>query len=215
MRPALSLDGAWKFLPDLAAEGEAQKLWMPAAHELPWRDTVVPSVFEAGCPEIKYYTGMGWYRRVLRLPAEWTGRRIVLRFEAVNYRAKVWLNERLLGESRDGFLPFEFEIGRSALFDEDNHLTVAVDNRHHEGDVPGMHTGWRGFGGILRSVSVYATAPLYDRSALYRAHCGERRAAGWRPAAISEGPHPQCGHLHRRSGGQAGRQGLRGQARLA
>jgi len=48
----------------------------------------VPSVFEAACPEIKYYTGMGWYRRAFRLPVEWRGRRIVLHFEAVNYRAK-------------------------------------------------------------------------------------------------------------------------------
>lgn len=161
LRPGLSLDGPWKFLPDLAAEGEARQLWKPAAGDLPWRDVVVPSVFEAGSPETKYYTGVGWYRRAFRLPAAWSGRRVVLRFEAVNYRAKVWLNERLLGESRDGFLPFEFEIGGAARFDGDNLLTVEADNRHHEGDVPGMHTGWRGFGGILRPVSVYTTPALY------------------------------------------------------
>jgi hypothetical protein len=160
-RPALSLDGAWRFLPDLADEGQARQAWKPAPNESPWRDVVVPSVFEAGAPEIKYYTGVGWYRRAFRLPADWSGRRIVLHFEAVNYRAKVWLNERFLGESHDGFLPFEFEIGPFARFDGDNLLTLAVDNRHHEGDLPGMHTGWRGFGGILRSVSVYASAPLY------------------------------------------------------
>jgi hypothetical protein len=44
-------------------------------------------------------------------------------------------NPRPLGESRDGFLPFEFEIGESAVFDGDNLLTVAVDSRHHEDDV--------------------------------------------------------------------------------
>ncbi len=160
-RPVVSLDGRWEFMPDLAAEGERRQFWNVVPPDLPWRNVVVPSVFEAACPEIKYYTGMGWYRRAFRLPAEWSGSRIVLHFEAVNYRAKVWLNGDLLGENRDGFLPFEFEIGRSALLGQDNFLTVAVDNRHHEGDVPGMHTGWRGFGGILRPVSVYATSPLY------------------------------------------------------
>ena len=176
VRPALSLDGAWKFLPDLAAEGEARQVWKAATGEIPWRDVVVPSVFETGSPEIKYYTGVGWYRRAFRLPAAWSGRRVVLRFEAVNYRAKIWLNERLLGESRDGFLPFEFEIGRSALYDGDNLLAVEVDNRHHEGDVPGMHTGWRGFGGILRPVSVYTTSPLYlERVAVIAVPLGDTR----------------------------------------
>jgi hypothetical protein len=35
----------------------------------------------------------------------------MLRFWAVNYRAQVWLNNVLLGENHDGFLPFACTAG--------------------------------------------------------------------------------------------------------
>ncbi len=119
-----------------------------------WREVRVPSCFEAGCPHIDFYEGVCWYRRAFRVPADWQARRVVLRFEAVNYRAKVWLNGNLLGEHRDGFLPFEFDVGDTLRWDRENTVAVSVDNAHHEGDVPGMHVGWRGYGGIVREVSL-------------------------------------------------------------
>lgn len=73
----------------------------------------------------------------------------------------MWLNGEFLGEHRDGFLPFEFEIDQKLRWDGENALVLSVDNAHHEGDVPGMHVGWRGYGGILREVSLAATDPLH------------------------------------------------------
>ncbi len=70
--------------------------------------------------QIDFYQGICWYRRTFRVPGEWRNRRIVLRFEAVNYRARVWLNGQFLGEHRDGFLPFEFEIAEKVTWDEEN-----------------------------------------------------------------------------------------------
>lgn len=117
----------------------------------------MPSCFEAGCPGIDFYEGICWYRRTFRPDAEWKSRRVVLKFEAVNYRARVWLNDQFVGENRDGFLPFEFDIQDKLLFDGINTLAVSVDNSHHEGDVPGQHVGWRGYGGIIREVSLFVT----------------------------------------------------------
>ena len=163
MRSELSLNGVWRFQVDPHADGEALGFWREACSLQAWSEMTVPSCFDAACPSLYRYTGWGWYRRTFSMPREWQGRRVVLCFGAVNYRAKVWLNGRLLGEHLDGFLPFEFDIHDHACSDRENVLTVLASNAPHEGDVPGTHVQWRGFGGILRNVSLCATPRLHLR----------------------------------------------------
>ena len=130
------IDGIWRILPDPHGDGEALNFWKPDYDPRLWREVRVPSCFEAGSPDIDFYEGVCWYRRAFHVPDDWRSRRVVLRFEAVNYRARVWLNGELLGENLDGFLPFEYEIQDKVLWGRDNVLAVAVDNSHHAGDVP-------------------------------------------------------------------------------
>src|SRR5690606_1547505 len=44
------------------------------------------------------------------LPAGWAGRRVLLKFGAVDYQAKVWLNGQLLGDHEGGSTPFGFDV---------------------------------------------------------------------------------------------------------
>ena len=44
------------------------------------------------------------------LPAGWNGKRVLLHFGAVDYRARVWVNGRSLGEHEGGNVPFQFDI---------------------------------------------------------------------------------------------------------
>ena len=99
---------------------------------------------------------MGWCRRTFRAPAEWYGRRVVIRFEAVNYRAKVWLNGKLVAENHDAFLPFECDASDTIHSEGVNVLVVQAGNQHHDDDVPGRHVQGRGYGGILREVTLYS-----------------------------------------------------------
>lgn len=154
------LTGLWRFSPDPHGDGEALGFWKPGWDVRRWREVPVPSVFEAGCQDLDFYEGVCWYRRSFCVDSAWHAPRLVLRFEAVNYRARVWLNGQWLGENRDGFLPFEFDVTGQVRRDGENVLAVAVDNAHHEGDVPGMHVGWRGYGGILRDVTLRPAANL-------------------------------------------------------
>ncbi|MEI8063826.1 MAG: glycoside hydrolase family 2 TIM barrel-domain containing protein, partial [Verrucomicrobiota bacterium] len=157
----LPVNDLWRFLPDPHGDGEKLGFWKADFDTRLWREVMVPSCFEVGGPNFDCYEGIGWYQRTFRLPAAWRSRRVVLRFEAVNYRAKVWLNGKLLGQHADGFLPFEFEVGDQARWDNDNVLAVSVDNTPCDEDVPGRHVGWRGYGGILREVSLSATDLLH------------------------------------------------------
>ncbi len=165
-RKTLSLDGLWRFVPDCYAHGEELGFHEIGHDDRFWKETPVPACFETSMQDIDCYEGIGWYRKRLSVPSGWQGQRIVLRFEGVNYRARVWLNGQLIGENHDGFLPFEFEIQDHVLWDDDNVLAVSVDNSHHEGDVPGMHVGWRNYGGILREVSLYTTSFLYIKNVI-------------------------------------------------
>ena len=159
-RRRLTLDGTWRFAPDPHADGEEHGFWRRAYDAAAWPAAPVPSCFDAGRPEMAGYEGICWYRRTFVLPRDWAGARLVLRFEGVNYRARVWLNDRFLGENTDPFLPFEFDV-TAAVGDGENVLAVSVDNAPHPGDVPAEQTQWTALGGILREVFLYTTPPVW------------------------------------------------------
>ena len=51
-----------------------------------------------------------WYRRSFVLPESWRGRRIILRFGAVDWEARVSMNGDAIGSHRGGYAPFSFDI---------------------------------------------------------------------------------------------------------
>lgn len=66
-----------------------------------------------------------WYERGFTLPADWKGRRVLLHFGAVDWRADVWVNGTRIGGHEGGFTPFEFDI-TSVLQRGGNTLRVRV-----------------------------------------------------------------------------------------
>ena len=157
LRGRVELSNGWLFQPDPWGEGERRGYQAAAFDDWLWRKITVPQGFDRCVPGLESYEGQGWYRCALRAPADWEGRRVVLRFEGVNYRCRSWLNGELLGENVDGFLPFEFPVHGRLRFGQNNTLAVLVDNSRRQGEVPGIQRGWRNIGGILREVSLCAT----------------------------------------------------------
>ncbi len=51
-----------------------------------------------------------WYRKMLLLPEEWAGKRILLNFEAVDWQCACFVNGRSAGEHVGGYIPFSFTI---------------------------------------------------------------------------------------------------------
>jgi len=51
-----------------------------------------------------------WYRRTFRVPAAWAGKRIWLRFDAVDWDATVIVNGRRVGTHTGGYDPFAFDV---------------------------------------------------------------------------------------------------------
>jgi beta-glucuronidase len=156
------LGGAWLYRADLGDVGVAQGWWRNAAATDGWSAVTVPNAYNAGDFSATSSSGYaGWYRRDFTLPSgafaryvPASGRRWIIRFDAVNYRATVWLNGRLLGVHVGENLPFEFEL--NGLRGGVNRLIVRVDNRRSPSDLPPGGVGWWDYGGILREVYLRA-----------------------------------------------------------
>ncbi len=97
----------------------------------------VPASYNDQKDDVNLRSHYGWavYQRRFSVPRSLLGERIVLRFGAVTHTADVYLNGRMLGSHRGGFLPFEFEVN-DALVCGENLLTVAVDNRVNYATLP-------------------------------------------------------------------------------
>lgn len=76
-----------------------------------------------------------WYHRSFRVPAAWAGRRIILRFGAVNWQTRVAVNGRQVGAHHGGYDAFAFDITGYLKPDAPQELTVAVSDPI-EGDQP-------------------------------------------------------------------------------
>jgi len=94
-RQSQSLDGTWQIVFDRDNEGR-EKQWVHRENfpEALQRDITVP-----GCWELteKDYEGVAFYRRTFRVPASWKDKIVRLQFDAVNFRAEVWLNDTAVG----------------------------------------------------------------------------------------------------------------------
>ena len=66
-----------------------------------------------------------WYNRTFTISPKWNGKRVLLHFGAVDWKADVWLNGVCVGTHTGGFTPFEFDI-TAALKKGDNELKVRV-----------------------------------------------------------------------------------------
>ncbi len=76
-----------------------------------------------------------WYRRTFTVPKPWTGMRLLLHFEASDWRTQVYLNGRYVGEHKGGYDPFTFDIS-DYLQGEEEELIVAVWDPTDRGTQP-------------------------------------------------------------------------------
>ncbi|MFN7936272.1 MAG: glycoside hydrolase family 2 TIM barrel-domain containing protein [Bryobacteraceae bacterium] len=123
----LTLNGTWEFEFDDANAGLAQN-WAESPKKFS-RTITVPFAFEtkmSGIGDTGFHPWV-WYRRSFMLPADWSGKRVLLHFGAVDYRASVWVNGKLAGSHEGGSVPFRFDIS-DHLLKGGNTITVRAED---------------------------------------------------------------------------------------
>lgn len=101
-----SLNGPWRFAYDdsgtASVPGEIKDF--DRVIEVPF----APESEMSGIGDTGYHANC-WYNREFDIPLKRTGR-VILHFGAVDYRAKVWVNDHYIGCHEGGHTPFSFDI---------------------------------------------------------------------------------------------------------
>ncbi len=155
------LNGRWDAIVDLYDQGERMKIF---ENRKPEGNTdfyeysfdgglrlEVPGDWNSQNPELKYYEGTVWYARPFEATKQ-AGKRTILYFGAVSYRAEVYLNVKKIGSHEGGFTPFQIDVTDDLAADGKNFLVVGVNNRRTVDAIPALAFDWWNYGGITRDV---------------------------------------------------------------
>jgi beta-galactosidase len=167
----ISLDGIWKF--HFSPKPDVRPYWFfKDDYDIrDWDNTDVPSnwqmkgydppiysnipyPFKKDPPRIPHDANpVGSYKRSFRIPDGWKEKEIFLHFGAVSSFFYVWVNEQLVGFSKDSKTPAEFDITKY-IRKGSNSLSVEV-YRWSDGSYLEDQDFWR-MSGIQRSVFLHA-----------------------------------------------------------
>lgn len=106
----------------------------------------------------QYLQTMGNYTRDIYIPAEWSGKRLFIKFHGVQCVTDVYINGHHVGEHRGGWTAFAFEITKHINFGKNNTITVSVSNAYFNDVLPGS-SELNFYGGIYRDVELIVTNP--------------------------------------------------------
>src|SRR5215216_192445 len=165
---SIPLSGEWRFSIDKDQEGEGQGWANPNFDDSTWATISVPHTWNV-MPDYSEYEGFAWYRRTFTVPPESRNAHLRLRFEAIFYLARVWLNGQYLGQHEGGYTPFEFDVTSIVKADDVNVIAVQVDNLRATNRIPVVirpdwSFDWWNYGGITRDVSLEITSQAYIAS---------------------------------------------------
>jgi beta-glucuronidase len=184
-RPGVPLDGQWKLVIDpydvaRRKPRSRRTFWLDETEvrggpliEYEWAsspDTQVPGDWNSQHTELTWYDGPAYFRRLFEAKRT-PGKRLFLLFDAVNYRATVWLNQKEIARHEGGFTPFTVEV-TDAVRDGQNLLVVGADSRHDSECLPSVDFDWKNYGGITRSVRLVETPTTFVRDAFVRLERG-------------------------------------------
>ena len=126
-----------------AGEREGTKVRIPhTVKETPF------NYFDSGI-----YQMVAGYRKRIKIPSEWKGKRIFVKFMAVAHMATVYVNGNELMTHKGGYTAFEVEITAWVKYGEDNDLLVRVDSNENLNIPPfGFVVDYMTYGGIYRDV---------------------------------------------------------------
>ncbi len=162
-----------KVLPDIQSqEADSGKSSLDALSKLEWQGVHLPHTPRVEPKEFgTHWQGVCWYRRRFYAVPEWQDKKILIQFEAVMQRARVWVNGKEVLTHDGGFLPFCVDVSDLLLFDgtSENVIVVQADNRDMPDVPPGRYL--RGLdmtyqGGIYRDVNMIITDKLHITDAV-------------------------------------------------
>lgn len=158
MKQVVDLNGQWDFVADLDPKYHSDTriypdpaFARPDANRRHWMKVPVPGVWQKYAERYDIFEGVCWFAcefEIDSLPIAGLAR---LRFGAVNYLCRVFLNGEELGSHEGGYTEFVLDA-TGHLRTGTNHIAVMVDNRATTMKWPPC-LGYFNYGGIYRDVT--------------------------------------------------------------
>ncbi|MEV0716813.1 glycoside hydrolase family 2 TIM barrel-domain containing protein [Asanoa sp. NPDC050611] len=139
--PSIDLSGAWRFrlsptadAGDFAGADFDDSGWdvLPVPSSWPMHGygqpayTNITYTFPLDPPHVPTENPTGDHRRVVDVPADWAGQRVLLRFEGVDSLGRVWVNGAEVGVTQGSRLTHEFDVTAHLRPGEANVVAVRV-----------------------------------------------------------------------------------------
>ncbi len=195
----IDLNGLWDFVVDLDPKYHNNTVIHPHpvyAHpdynRRHWLKVPVPGVWNKYAEKLDIYEGVCWYAREFRVDDLPRGAAALLRFGAVNYKCRVFLNGHPVGVHEGGYTEFVIDVSK-AVVEGKNVLAVEVDNRAAVTKLPPC-LGYFNYGGIHRDVTleIHSESFLDDVAITAADQVLSVRCRVWRPQPDLE-IHVSCG----------------------
>lgn len=153
--PVLSLNGTWLF-----NEKPATYFYERKQMGQEWKPIVVPGQWSMQGFQVDS-AAFGGYQTTFTLPADWSGKRVKLRFDGVSSESVVYLNGKEIGSHMGGMTAFELDVTRG-LRSGENVLALRVRSESLA-DMLGSLTQYAAhqLGGITRKVTLFAVPEVH------------------------------------------------------
>lgn len=167
----VNLNGWWDFSFDPNEVGQSEGWYQPDKK----MDQIinVPFCWESSLSGIENpnYLGQAWYQKKVTVDKSWNGRKLFLKFGAVDWKCKLWVNGEEVGEHVGGYSAFEFDVTDYLKAGEENTITLWVEDKGSYGDdsYPALigKQGRNAPCGYIHTSGIWQTVGLEARSATY------------------------------------------------
>ncbi|MCE4562875.1 beta-galactosidase [Maribellus sp. CM-23] len=126
----LNLNGLWEYA--ITAAGQTQ----PGEFD---GDILVPFAVESSLSGVQKRVGAEkelWYKRTFTVPSAWKGKKMLLHFGAVDWKADVWVNDIKVGNHEGGYDAFSFDVTPFLAKSGEQSLVVKVWDPSDKGYQP-------------------------------------------------------------------------------
>ncbi len=125
-----NLNGLWNYA--ITDAGQNQ----PAEYD---GEILVPFAVESSLSGVQKRVGENkelWYQRTFTVPSSWKGKKVLLHFGAVDWKADVWINDIKIGMHKGGYDAFSFDVTPFLTKSGEQNLVVKVWDPSDKGYQP-------------------------------------------------------------------------------
>lgn len=123
----INLNGEWTFSFDLSNSGQERQFYKSTGFD---KKIIVPFAPESSLSGVgfKDFISQMWYHRTITIPQKWEGKKVLLNFGAVYYKAEVYIDGEFVGRHTGGTSSFSIDLTKYVSAGKTHDLVVFVKN---------------------------------------------------------------------------------------